>query len=100
MWPIGTNPTCTCVRWQPGSLQQRPGQVPQAVNFVEGALEQGDLTFPVLSIDGGRASNDPDAIDPEPGLRQSPNEPKALRKTLPQNNTLPTINRAPLRTFG
>ena len=46
----------------------------------------------MLSTDGGRASNEPEAIDPEPGLGQSPNEPEALRKTLAKNNTLPKID--------
>ena len=37
----------------PGPLSMVPDQVPQAFDFVDGALEQGDLTFSVLSIDGG-----------------------------------------------
>ena len=65
----------------PVPLSKVPGQVPSAFNFVCGALEQGDQQFPVLSTDGGRASNEPEAIDPEPGLGQSPNEPEALRKS-------------------
>ena len=61
-------------------------QVGGAVDVVEGALEQGDLAFPVLPTDGGgRASNEPEAIDPEPGLRQSApsNKPETI-KALPK----------------
>ena len=48
----------------------------------------------MLSIDGGRATHEPEAIDPEPGLRQSAlsNEPEALRKTLPKIKTLPKVD--------
>ena len=45
--------------------------------------------MPVLSTDRGRASNEPEAIDPELRLRQSTNEPEALRKTRPKIQTLP-----------
>ena len=47
----------------PVPLSKVPGQVPQVLDFVEGALEQSDLTLPVLSIDGGRASSEPEATD-------------------------------------
>ena len=70
-------------------LSNVSGQIPLAFDYADGALEQGDRQFLVLSTDGGRASSEPEAIDPAPGLRQSPNEPKALRKTLPKNHSLP-----------
>ena len=76
----------------PAPLSKVPGQVPSAFNFVCGALEQGDQQIPVLSTDVGRAVNEPEAIDPESGLGQSPNKPEALRKTLPKNNTLLKID--------
>ena len=81
-------------------MSKVPGQVPTAFDFVCGALEQGDHLILVLSTDGGRAYNEPKAIDLEPGLGQSPNEPEALHKTLPKIQTLPktgigqrTVNR-------
>ena len=79
---------------KPVHLSKVPGQVPPAFNFVCCALEHGDQQFPVLSTDGGRAYNEPEAIDHEPGLRQSAlsNEPEALRKTLPKIQTLPKID--------
>ena len=37
---------------KPDPFSKDEAQVGGAVNFVEGAFEQGDLTFPVLSTDG------------------------------------------------
>ena len=78
----------------PVPLSKVLGQVPTAFNFVCGALEQGDQQFPVLYTDAGRASNEPEAIDLELGLRQSAlsNEPEALRKIRPKIQTLPKMD--------
>ena len=78
----------------PVPLGKVPGQVPPAFSFVCGALGRGEQQFPVLSTDGGRASNEPEASDPELGLRQSApsNEPEAVLKILPKTKILPKID--------
>ena len=42
-------------------LSKVPGQVPVALDYAHGALKQGDWKTLLLSTDGGRASNEPEA---------------------------------------
>ena len=84
MW-LASNQLVHASGGKPDPCSKDGAQVGGAVDVVERALEQGDLTFPVLSTDGGRASNEPESIDPELGLRKSAlsHEPEAIT-TLPK----------------
>ena len=50
---LASNQLVNASSGKPDPFSKDGAQVGAAVDFVEGALEQGDLTFPVRSTDGG-----------------------------------------------